>query len=156
MDQDFHYYGTYYAARIGGNYSQEDATVIATASNFIDFLSNQKYAGYWHIVSNTEKSLERDYNVIAKVDYPRYTFQGTLSTGGSGSSGLWASFHFPPGNYNDPVGTPTKIDVHGKDVAALLPDHHLREIDPDSSLKSKITPDIGKLLNRPQSALLER
>lgn len=153
MDQDFHYYGTYYAARIGGNYSQKDATVIATASNFIDFLSNEKYAGYWHIVSNTEKSLERDYNVIAKVDYPRYTFQGTLSTGASGSSGLWASFHFPPGNYNDPVGTPTKIDVHGKDVAALLPDYHLREIDPDSSLKSKITPDIGKLLNRPQSAL---
>ncbi|MGF1676865.1 MAG: DUF6765 family protein [Rivularia sp. (in: cyanobacteria)] len=56
MDQDFHYYGTYYAARVGGNYSQEDATLIAKASNFIDFLSNERYAGYWHIVSNTEKS----------------------------------------------------------------------------------------------------
>ena len=67
MDQDFHYYGTYYAARVG-NYTQEDATVIAKASNFIDFLSNEKYAGYWHIVSNTEKCSDPHYHVIAKVE----------------------------------------------------------------------------------------
>lgn len=152
MDQDFHYYGTYYAAIVGGNYSQEDATVIAKASNFIDFLSNENYAGYWCIVSDTEKSPDQHYQVIAQVDYPRYTFQGTLSTGASGSSGLWASFHFPPGNYNDPPNTPTKIDIHGKDVAELLPDHQIREVDPDSSL-DKINLEIGKLLNRPQSAL---
>ncbi|MBD2183028.1 DUF6765 family protein [Aerosakkonema funiforme] len=153
MDQDFHYYGTYYAARIGGNYSQEDANVIAKASNFIDFLSNEKYAGYWHIVSNTAKSSDQNYDVVAKVDYPRYTFQGTLSTGASGSSGLWSSFHFPPGNYSDPPNTPSKIDVHGEDVAALLPDHQVREVNPDSSLDNRINSDIGKLLNRPQSAL---
>jgi hypothetical protein len=153
MDQDFHYYGTFYAARIGGNYTQEEATLIAKASNFIDFLSNEKYAGYWNIVSNTEKQPNQTYDVVAKVDYPRYTFQGTLSTGASGSSGLWASFHFPPGNYADPANTPTKIEVHGKEVADLLPDHQVREIDPDSSLANKISSDIGKLLNRPQSAL---
>jgi hypothetical protein len=152
MDQDFHYYGAYYAARIGGKYNQEEANIIAKASNFIDFLSNEKYAGYWHIVRNEKKTSDKSYDVIAKVDYPRYTFQGTLSTGASGSSGLWSSFHFPPGNYLDPPNTPTKIDIHGKDVAALLPDHQVREITPDSSL-NKINSDIGKLLNRPQSAL---
>lgn len=150
MDQDFHYYGTYYAARIGGNYGQEDATVIAKASNFIDFLSNEKYAGYWHIVSDQAKSSDYNYQVVAQVKYPRYTFQGTLSTGVSGSSGLWSSFHFPPGNYSDPPNTPSKIDVHGEEVAALLPDHQLRAINPDDD---KINLDIGKLLNRPQSAL---
>ncbi len=152
MDQDFHYYGTYYAARVGGNYSQKEASVIAKASNFIDFLSNEKYAGYWCIVSNTEKCSDEHYDVIAKVDYPRYTYQGSLSTGVSGCSGLWSSFHFLPGNYNAPPNTPTKIDVHGKDVAELLPNHQVREIDPDSSI-NKINSDIGKLLNRPQSAL---
>lgn len=153
MDQDFHYYGTYYAAIVGGNYSQEDATVIAKASNFIDFLSNENYAGYWSLVSNTEKRPDQKYEVKAEVDYPRYTFQGTISTGLEGScSGLWASYHFPPGNYNAPPNTPTKIDVHGKDVAELLPDHQIREVAPDSSL-NEINSEIGKLLNRPQSAL---
>ena len=153
MDQDFHYYGTYYAARVGGNHSQEDATIIAKASNFIDFLSNEKYAGYWHMVKDTEKNPDGKYEVVAEVDYPRYTFQGTLSAGVSGSSGLWSSFHFLPGNYKDPSNASTHIDVHGKSVTELLPGHQIREIKPESSLEKKINPDIGQLLNRPQSAL---
>ena len=36
MDQDFHYYGTYYAARVGGSFSTSQATLIAKAANFIE------------------------------------------------------------------------------------------------------------------------
>jgi len=151
MDQDFHYYGTYYAARVGGGYSREDATRIAKASNFIDFLSNEGYAGYWRLVRDTEKRSDEDYDIVAKVDYPRYTYQGNLSTGVDGSRGLWASYHFAPGNYADPANTPSDADIHGKEIAGLLPGHQIRTINPDSSLD--ISPEIGQLLNRPQSAL---
>lgn len=151
MDQDFHYYGAFYAARIGGQYSPEDATTIAKASNFIDFLSNEGYAGYWRMVRDTTKPASGDFDVVAKVDYPRYTFQGTISTGLSGSRGLWAAYHFMPGNYADPPGTPTPEEVHGPAVAAQLPGHNCREVTMDSSLG--INAETAMLLNRPQSAL---
>lgn len=151
MDQDFHYYGAFYAARIGGQYSPEDATTIAKASNFIDFLSNEGYGGYWRMVRDTTKPESGDFDVVAKVDYPRYTFQGTISTGLSGSRGLWAAFHFMPGNYDDPPGTPTPADVHGTAVANRLPGHSRREVTLSSSLG--IDAETATLLNRPQSAL---
>jgi len=151
MDQDFHYYGAYYAARVGGKYSREDASTIAKASNFIDFLSNEEYAGYWHVVRDEKKPEGGDYDIVAKVDYPRYSFQSTASCALGESGGLWASFHFTPGNYRDPENTPTAVDVHGKMVAGELPGHQLREVKLDSSLK--IDAKIAKLLNRPQSAL---
>ena len=75
MDQDFHYYGTYYAAREGG-FDQDDATLVAKAANFIDFFNETTYAAYWQLVSDTEKS--DNYNVVATMDNPRYTFQGSL------------------------------------------------------------------------------
>lgn len=154
MDQDFHYYGTYYAAMTGG-YSKEDATLIAKASNFIDFLNNENYAGYWKMVRDTEKRSDQNYQVAAEVDYPRYSFQGNISVGfNTGSGGLWASFHFLPGNQKLPSGTPSITDIHGKDVAEKLPEHKVRDIKPDSMTSwTKITPEIGQLLNRPLSAL---
>ncbi|MCG8634876.1 MAG: hypothetical protein MI863_13665 [Desulfobacterales bacterium] len=151
MDQDFHYYGAYYAARIGGGFSREEATTIAKASNFIDFLDNERYGGYWRMVGETRKKENRDYTILAEVDYPRYSFQGSWSTGVSGSRGLWASFHFTPGNYPDPGDAPTHEEVHGAAVASDLPGHLIRDVDLDEDLG--IDADIAKLLNRPQSAL---
>lgn len=72
MDQDFHYHGTYYAARTGG-FTTDEATLIAKASNFIDFFNETTYAAYWKLVSQTKKS--DNYDVVAQLDYPRYTFQ---------------------------------------------------------------------------------
>lgn len=48
MDQDFHYYGTYYAAKKGG-FDKEEATLIAKAANFIDFFNevNTPLFGNW-------------------------------------------------------------------------------------------------------------
>ncbi len=148
MDQDFHYNATYYAARIGGGYSEDEAITIAKASNFVDFLNNTGYGGYWKIICDEQKKEDRKYTEIGHFDYPRYTFQGTLSIGtGGGSEGLWASYHFLPGNYSVD-GTPTAEEVHGKHVAESPPGHTIREI------KNKtISKETGELLNRPQSVL---
>lgn len=119
MDQDFHYYGAYYAAIISGGYNREEATLIAKASNFIDFLSNEAYGGYWHIVRDSEKLPDRNYQVVAKIDYPRYTFQGGLSTGlEGGAGGLWAAFHFAPGNKI--LQGPDKTDILNRFGLILL------------------------------------
>lgn len=147
MDQDFHYYGAYYAARIGGKYNREEATTIAKASNFLDFLSNEEYGGYWHLVRDSKKQPNYNYQVVARVDYPRYTFQGGLSVGvEKGAGGLWASFHFVPGNYGDFPKSPTPAEVHGEAVAKLLPEYKTRKV--RSDLK-----DIALLPTRPQSPL---
>ncbi len=71
MDQDFHFYGTYHSALCGG-FNKDDATLIAKAANFIDFFSESTYASYWSLVSDTQKSAK--YNVVAKMDNPRYTY----------------------------------------------------------------------------------
>ena len=47
MDQDFHYYGTNYAAQTAG-WSAEDAAAIGRAANFIDFLDDSTYRAYWN------------------------------------------------------------------------------------------------------------
>lgn len=148
MDQDFHYYGTYYAARLAGR-GCDDATRIAKASNFIDFLNNSNYGGFWQLVRNrTRPAQGRKYDVTAVLENPRYAFQGSLSLGiGEAEDGLWGSFHFTPGNYEDPEDSPSDDEVHGRAVAQRLPGHRLRRID------SSVDPRLGRLLNRPQSAL---
>lgn len=157
MDQDFHYYGTYYAAREGG-FDNNDATLVAKAANFIDFFSEETYAAYWQLVSNTEKS--DNYDVVAKMDNPRYTFQGSLfGSLASPEDGLWCSYHFTPGNYNDPSNTPSRAAVHGQAVANFLPNFETRDTEGGREILAKYNPDMvadlryGKLLNRPQSAL---
>ncbi len=148
MDQDFHYYGTYYAAKISG-FSRDEATLIGKASNFIDFLHEKKYAGYWKLVRDIRKQEPTTkYQVIEGIDNPRYTFQGGLAgTGLSPEDGLWCSYHFMPGNYSDPSGSPSHTAVHGDDVANYLPGHIIRPVD------AGITKKYHALLNRPQSAL---
>ncbi|MDL1973970.1 MAG: hypothetical protein LWX55_04145 [Deltaproteobacteria bacterium] len=148
MDQDFHYYGAYYAARIGGNFNREDANYIAKASNFLDFLSNEAYGGYWSIVRDTQKQPNYNYQVVAMVDYPRYTSQGGLSVGiEGGSGGLWASYHFIPGNDSDFPESSGSAKVHGEAVDELLPAFQTR------SVRSHIEAKIALLLSRPQSPL---
>jgi hypothetical protein len=158
VDQDFHYYGTYYAARVGGNFDVGEATLIAKSSNFIDFLSETHYAGYWKLVRPVRGARSPDDHVfVGEVNNPRFTFQGGLaSTLASPEDGLWCSYHFTPGNYADPPGTPSPTAVHGVDVARALPapgqqaprqHHDIRQ------MKTSITGNLRWLLNRPQSPL---
>lgn len=157
MDQDFHFHGTYYAARTGG-FNVEEASLIARAANFIDFFTETGYAAYWQLVRNTAKSAT--YDVVARMDNPRYTFQGGIfGSGVSPEDGLWCSYHFTPGNYPPPAGTPTREAVHGTDVAGALPPFITRDTNGGAAILQKYNPEslhdlaFGKLLNRPQSAL---
>ncbi|GEM_PF-3126001 len=162
MDQDFHYYGTYYAAKKSG-FSKDDATLIAKAANFIDFFTNESYAAYWKLVSDTQKSSH--YTIVASLDFPRYTFQGTMSTGFAPEDGLWCSYHFAPGNYADPANTYSRENVHGNEVARYLPQFQIRDTNGGKKIlenplfyglttrKYKEELKYGHMLNRPQSAL---
>lgn len=162
MDQDFHYYGTYYAARKGG-FDTAQATLIAKAANFIDFFNETTYAAYWDLVSETSKSSQ--YTSVAHMDYPRYTFQGgLLSTGVAPEDGLWCSYHFTPGNFDDPANTPSRETIHGQALAAVLPAFAKRDTNGGKAELDKYTNEDGSkmyardltqgwMLNRPQSAL---
>ena len=157
MDQDFHYYGTYYAAKNSG-FNTEEATLIAKAANFIDFFSEETYAAYWKLVSETKTT--DNYHIVAELDYPRYTYQGSLlGSGVSPEDGLWCSYHFTPGNYVDPPNTPSRETVHGQSVADHLPKFKTRDTSKGRAILKKYYPmslgdlKFGKLLNRPQSAL---
>jgi len=161
MDQDFHYYGTFHAAKKSG-FNKEEASLIAKAANFIDFFNETTYAAYWKLVSNTEKT--ENYNIVDHMDNPRYTFQGgMLSTVLGPEDGLWCSFHFTPGNYNDPLNTPSREAVHGKDIADFLSPFEIRDTSKGKKELSKYPSEksvqylndlkYGNMLNRPQSAL---
>ena len=154
MDQDFHYYGTYYAATTGG-FSKDEATLIAKASNFIDFL-NEDYPSPWSLIGGKEK-----YTVT-----PRYTFQGGIFQQLlSPQDGVWCVYHFTPGNYSDPTGSPSREDVHGTEVAGSLPTFQIRDTDGGKDILgnkfyypfqySRYLEQIklGRMLNRPQSGL---
>lgn len=159
MDQDFHYYGTYFAAKAGG-FSKKDATLLARASNFIDFFTAESYASYWALVPNEVP--QKNYKALATVDNPRYTFQGNFSIGLGAEDSLWCSYHFVPGNYQHPAGTPSKVEVHGKAVSNLLPEFEMRDTTGGKNLLKYGYPNtpgymldltFGALLTRPQSAL---
>lgn len=125
MDQDFHYYGTFHSAMCAG-FDNADATLIAKASNFIDFFHEGEYNADWSLVSETKKSAH--YTIIAKIDKPRYTFQhGYWDTFKHPEDSVWCAYHFIPGNYDDPAGTPSREDVHGATVADYLPRHIRRD-----------------------------
>ena len=144
MDQDFHYYGTFVAAKTA-KVDASTASRIALAANFVDFLSEARTRGYWQLMRNGR--------CVGKFDSPRYTFQANLSgAGASPAPGLWQSYHFVPGNYSDQdirYGK-VKFDVSHrgwfktKSDRKELPVHHTRPV--DGNLQSK------QLLTRPLSA----
>ncbi|WP_289018859.1 RICIN domain-containing protein [uncultured Desulfobacter sp.] len=152
MDQDFHYYGTYHAARAGG-FDQKDATTIAKAANFVDFFDD-RYKKNWRLVDGKGG----DYLIT-----PRYTVQGTIKAGFEKNPALWCSYHFLPGNYEDKRGTPSIKDLHGKSLAKVFPEFQTKNTNGGKNIletykepaKTEYLDDLkwGKLLNRPQSPL---
>ncbi len=152
MDQDFHYYGTYFAAKEGG-FNQKEATLIAKAANFIDFL-NEDYPSSWVLVGGN-----KNYTINSRYTYQGGIFQQLLSP----QDGVWCAYHFIPGNYDDPPNTPSPETVHGRLVVQYIAKFEKRDTNQGKAELSKYPPAIskqylddlkyGKLLNRPQSAL---
>ncbi|MCS5515666.1 hypothetical protein NWF32_11455 [Pseudomonas qingdaonensis] len=81
---------------------------------------------------------------------------------GEPEDGLWCSYHFIPGNYNDPAGTPSREETHGAEVANYLPKFTKRDTFGGEQILRKYNASkvkdlqYGKMLNRPQSALSRR
>jgi len=117
MDQDFHYYGTYFAAKEGG-FNQKEATLIAKAANFIDFL-NEDYPSSWVLVGGN-----KNYTINSRYTYQGGIFQQLLSP----QDGVWCAYHFIPGNYDDPPNTPSPETVHGRLVVQYIAKLALRRI----------------------------
>jgi hypothetical protein len=143
MDQDFHYTGTFYAGR-AANYDTESAGLIAHAANYIDFMSEANYAGYWSIVENIHGTKYK----LDDLTYPRYTFQGGLfGTGTSPEDGLWQSYHFTPGNKRIDGIVPLHT-LYNDVTRQIIGDHEIRE-----EANSKYGETHGKMLNRPNSPI---
>ena len=102
MDQDFHYYGTFAAARLA-RWNYKDAVLIARCANYVDFFNEHRFRGYWKYTANGKE--------IGKCDYPRYTFQYNLTGNAVGAEGLWSAFHFLPGNYRISLGLPSNTSI---------------------------------------------
>ncbi|NJL59955.1 MAG: hypothetical protein HC887_10250 [Desulfobacteraceae bacterium] len=89
MDQDFHYYGTYTAA-INSGWGQKKAALVAKAANFVDFLNEATYRGYWELKTETilsEDSMPRD--ILFKPNFSGFGF--------SPADGLMGCFPFSAG-----------------------------------------------------------
>jgi Family of unknown function (DUF6765) len=101
MDKDFHYYGTYVAARIA-KFSTEDATTIAHAAQYVDnsikvdgmILNGIDYGlSFRHIPTCHDplKELKWNTNLISASKIPKLPEKELRQ--------VWVPFHFLPGNY---------------------------------------------------------
>lgn len=103
MNIDFHYYGTYTAARLAG-YDFKSAQTIAYAAQYVDdssmdMLKNDK--GNYYItdfipVPTVQSNMELGTNTSAYNGSPQNVEQAART---------WASFHFLPSNYGANPGT---------------------------------------------------
>ncbi len=103
MNKDFHYYGTYYAARIAG-YSREDAEEIAWAAQMVDDFTE----------ANVGKIFNRE-NITYTCESMSDTAYHELRTLSNVDNKelqkirrIWVPFHFLPGNMRNEL-----VDKHG-------------------------------------------
>lgn len=96
MNLDFHYYGTYLAARVAG-YESEEAQVIAYAAQYVDeseadMIDKKLLPGLRETMPTIESMgtlLGRNMDLICEEREIR------------GSERIWRSFHFLPGNIHE-------------------------------------------------------
>lgn len=96
MNLDFHYYGTYSAARLAG-YDVDDAKVIAYYAQFVDECSKD------FLIKNNIKdgtpTVQSDEELRALFKslkpYTEYELEEAAE--------IWGAFHFLPGNVNDEI-----------------------------------------------------
>lgn len=131
MDQDFHYYGTIYAALAAG-WDEKNAVMIGKSANFTDMFTNKNYDGPWRLIydPDAKKNLTGpDQGFVAgKVDKLRYTFQDSLAgTAAHPATSTFAAFHFLPGNFVERGNSPSVKGLHGDYLAECLEKHVVRK-----------------------------
>jgi hypothetical protein len=87
MDQDFHYYGTFAAARLAGWNNYREAALIARCANYVDFFDSDRFGGPWRYKAHGDP--------VGGCGFPRITFNMMKVK----MEGMWSAFHFMPGNY---------------------------------------------------------
>lgn len=100
MQRDFHFYATYYAARLAG-FGLQDATEIAFAAEYIDHAGGM--SGSSLLLPNKK---EINTGGITYFFQGLNTCNGTIALTQTGNQTpndlhkqVWAIFHFPPGNF---------------------------------------------------------
>lgn len=94
MNKDFHYYGTYYAARFAG-YSRADAEEIAWAAQMVDDFTESEFGHHFpnRDAIFTSQTLGEMASICSYEDVTDEIFQHLRR--------VWAVFHFLPGNYSN-------------------------------------------------------
>lgn len=93
MNKDFHYYGTYYAARLAG-YSREDAEEIAWAAQMVDDFTESNFGRMFHrenITYTCEALSETAYHELGRLSNVNNSELQKIRR-------IWVPFHFLPGN----------------------------------------------------------
>ncbi len=153
MDRDFHYYGSYLAARAAG-FEHDKSLKIATAAQFVDDCHESiVYLWKWF----PSKKIEHRFATIDLSKNKTYQFWPILSgmydmlkwaggTGAEGNRSVWVPFHFLPGNFT------TGEAKHGNPMQTNLERHVIRSW---RATEYEKRPDIVKknfpLLCRPNS-----
>ena len=98
MNKDFHYYGTYYAARLAG-YSREDAEEIAWAAQMVDDFTESNFGRMFHrenITYTCEALSETAYHELGRLSNVNNSELQKIRR-------IWVPFHFLPGNMKERV-----------------------------------------------------
>lgn len=114
MDIDFHYYGTYTAARAAG-FSPSEATVIAHAAQYVDDSSLERLVDPATYAATQILSTGLGYRIRSFTPVPTFHTEGELVQMESRTAWtlteinmlrrVWSVFHFLPGNYEGNPGT---------------------------------------------------
>ena len=120
MNKDFHYYGTYAAARLAG-YSAQDALVIARSAGFVDECTLEVARAVMKEANGQEAFRSLCGNAASII--PTAHSDAAIWTGNKEWSEAfldevlraWPCFHYLPGNFNEPEAErETVLDYQGE------------------------------------------
>lgn len=100
MNKDFHYYGTYLAAKVAG-FSNDDAAVIAYAGQYVDDSDADK-------IMSKDRYYIKDFTPIPTVQtnvevFKNFSINMLTEKLQNTTARVWSCFHFLPGNYEDGI-----------------------------------------------------
>ncbi|MDE7269048.1 MAG: hypothetical protein K2N81_01075 [Acetatifactor sp.] len=121
MNLDFHYYGTYCAARLAG-YGRTEAEEIAYYAQFVDECSESLLKAKGVPADKLSVTVNTDDELTAQfTDLRAYTTEPLRQV-----SGIWSAFHFLPGNLGGEIEAEELSEEEQREFRRLcLPDSSL-------------------------------